>query len=172
MQKAREWPSLLAVAAALIAGACHYSNDVIPQDSDAPAQLLTANINNSAFRAQASVSASYKNEVLTVMGGDGDAQRVTITLYNIDRSGSWPRTFRLDLPGVSNVGFAQYTEPYSLTSYRFYSTAAARGVGSVTITAFSPTKVEGTFSFVAQLTEGVGAVLVNVTDGMFAAPVK
>ena len=168
-----------AVAAlALVAGACGLTgNESLPTEFDETQGLMTAMINGVEFRASSSVAAKRQHDVLTVSGGLASRQSIVLTLYAIGDTTfrTLPRSFHLSSGTAYTVGVAQYSEPLTALAFAFWDTTGGYAVGTVTITVFDQSHVEGTFSFSGMRSVGGGGAGgggVTVSDGAFFAKFK
>lgn len=121
------------------------------------ARTLTATINGTAF-VGTTVSGTYYNGNLTVAGVNGN-RSVHINATNLAGTGTY--SFGIGNPNsalgeVIDADLGQFSSGYG-------------GVGTMTLTAASLTRVTGTFSFTAYTSAGtgLGKPVMTVINGVF-----
>ncbi|HKS05306.1 MAG TPA: hypothetical protein VJR92_03250 [Gemmatimonadaceae bacterium] len=135
------------IIAAMIAGvAC---GDGVPAGPGVNGTMLAKIPVELLWVAERSLAATRSGPDLTIVGEDYRGRKITLELRNLPENPSDPDEPRLltltDSTDIS-VGFAQYRE----SAFNLFTTADPLGNGTVVITYLSPTRIAGTFSFLAR----------------------
>lgn len=123
--------------------------------------------------AERSLTATRAGADLVITGEDYRERRVTLALHELEPDPSnpdAPRTLSLNDSTDVTVGYAQYRE----SAVNLFTTTELGARGTVTITHLSPTRVSGTFSFIARRpSEGIGVDLNRtVSNGEFDVRIR
>ena len=160
------------VIAAAIAGiAC---GDATPAGPGVNGTMLAKVPVELLWVAERSLTARRSGPDLSIVGEDYRGRKISLELRNLPENPSDPEEPRLlslnDSTDIS-VGFAQYRE----TPTNLFTTADPLGNGTVAITYLSPTRIAGTFSFLARRPVEGGAVsdlFRSVSNGEFDVRIR
>lgn len=162
MPRNRRLPLLVRCALSLAAIACGGKS---PTNPPPPAgnSGLTATIDGASFAAPAGTASAIgaPNGTFSMAGGTAAGTGLAINAFNIGGPGTYPIGVGPTVPGaVASV----------TASGGAWSTALSGNAGTITFTTVSPTRIVGTFSFVAaSVTTATGTR--TVTNGAFDLPV-
>jgi hypothetical protein len=123
---------------------------------------LSATIGGTNFNAAAVIGqlVTIGTPIITITGSN-DARSLTISLTGVTTAGTYPLT---STPQSRTINVSNNVNPFSNT----WSSNAQGGSGSVTITALTPSRIQGTFT--ATLPPAPGSTTtgtVGVTNGTF-----
>jgi hypothetical protein len=130
----------------------------IPAASQAGRAAMTATVNGQAWNGQFKISASWKNQFLSMVVFDGSSATITFGIGNVSAPGTYSLAF-----GNPQGSSAIYTNGAG----QGWGTAFQGGSGSIVITNITAGGAAGTFSFDAVPATGGGGGTIHVTNGQF-----
>jgi len=153
-----------ALAGALLLAGCGGDGDPTgPAGGDGP---MSAKINGEAWTAAGlaiaqalpKVPGAFVVQGTEAFGTGSELRTISLTVYNVGGPGTYPLGVNVMVAGgtaiLANAGGG-------------WGTPLSGEAGTVTITALDPSRIAGTFSFVADATTGSATGQVTVTDGEF-----
>ena len=152
------------VLAVLIICSCGGGSDPTGTSGD-PNSRLKATIDGTPWVSSFSAAAASANGLFSISGSNvsSSVTAMSLTLYYIGAPGTYP----LGVGGTVAGGIGVLSG-----SGNSWATALTGAAGSVTITAVSPTRIAGTFSFSAAPQIGQVTTARAVTQGEFDIPVS
>ena len=155
----------LLIAATSTFAACGGGGEGPAGNNNTNTGTMSATVDGGAWSTNAANATANAGGIFTLTGVEpASGIGVTMTLYHIGTTGTYPL-------GVGNTvagGLASV-----VLSSTGWSTPLSGNAGTVTITAVSPTRITGTFSFTAPRVTGTGGSATRtVTQGQFDLPVN
>lgn len=121
---------------------------------------MTCKVDGKDFTATV-VAATLKNDVLGVTGTQGTDEQIQIILNECTTTGTYE--INLNLTEKHIGGYSNGTSNENL-----YVSSGGLGTGSVVISTYTDTNVEGTFQYTAKNADGEE---VTITDGSFKSKI-
>lgn len=169
MKKIQHFGKLALVALTLVIASCN-NDDAPPAPIVAPipanASFIRATVDGVAFSsnifgtetASTNKSGTGTGTLIQILGADLGANNISITLMGITSTG----TYTLDTSSDSVIA---YTSP--IANAAFGTGICAGSTGTLIVTAYDATKIEGTFTFIGKDGENCATPAKNVTAGSF-----